>query len=89
MVKVDFMEGCAARLETVLCSSARDCGRQPASYGDPGGSVGAELDESTLCTCPFYVRYIPWQVTSGEKERCFRVVVTVFQRPGMGPFDSS
>ena len=86
MVKVDFMEGCAARMETVLYCSARDCERRPDSYGDPGGAVGTELGESARGiardTGPFfYVLYIPWHVTSGEKERCFRVVVAAFQRP--------
>ena len=85
MVKVEFMEGCAARMEKFLYCSARNCGRQLASHGDPGGAVGNELDERARgiprCNGPIYVRCIPWRVTSGEKERCFRVVVKVFQRP--------
>ena len=46
VVKVDFMEGCAARMETVLYCSARDFERRPDSFGDPGGAVGTELEES-------------------------------------------
>ena len=61
------------------------CGRQPPSYGNPGGPDGAELEESAggiaRSTGPLKVPYIPWHVTSGETEKCFCVVLASFQRP--------
>ena len=75
MVKVDFMDGCVARMETVLYSSAGYFGRRPASHDDQEvRSAPSRLDA-------LVVLHIPWHATSVEKERFFHFVVTVFQHP--------
>ena len=57
------MEGCAARMETVLYSSASCFGRRPATYDDQ------EVHSAPSRLSALMVLHIPWQATSGEKER--------------------
>ena len=75
MVKLDFMEVCVARMETVLCSSAGYFGRRPASYDDQ------EVRSAPSRLNALVVLHIPWHATSGEKERFFHIVVNVFRHP--------
>ena len=77
MVKVDFMEGCVARMETVLHSSTRYFGRQPASCDDQ------EVRSAPSRLNALVVLHIPWHATSGEKERFFHIVVNVFRHPSV------
>ena len=56
------MEGCAARMETVLYSSASCFGRRPATYDDQ------EVHSAPSRLSALGVLHIPWQGTSGEKE---------------------